>query len=326
MDANVLALLLELKRLRKEWNEADHPRVPRGNPDGGQFTEKHGEVPVFHEEHADADAARAAATEWMGKHYPQTRVNFHKIDPRLLHEIVDEYHSLAKEYPFVADKIVFFGNYSFGSEPGPKSYYTNEKGVSGCLAIFHCHDPDKNEKLEIIMNEKWFGDLDSYMNYMVSWAKDYDRIKTVGFNSPRTVVRHEFGHALRQALAASAMGGAGFTDYMLSNGVGSVMGTLGFMSNYHMEEGRKDKEKMISDYSLTNTTEWFAEAFAAIAHGNWRQRRTPGVRGLEAYLKYIGNMNEWKPNIDWVRRLKDPEERERWTARLREIERRIKGE
>ncbi|HEY65557.1 MAG TPA: hypothetical protein G4O02_13405 [Caldilineae bacterium] len=219
------------------------------------------------------------ATEWMHAHYPHIHTNFEGSDVRVVEEMVPEFHRLAQEYPYVAEKITFLG-----IAEAPSTLSNAYAWADG-------------QTFSISFNPRFARD---YQTFMRSLKEDEE----IGFHPAGTgsiagVMAHEFGHLLNRYLITSTKA---FSPVVRPDG-------LGLVSDAKRQFVQAVKAtRRLSEYALYNEREAWAEAFTS-SRFTPRRRWTRYVRALEKLLQATADPARWRDEWRWTTDLSS-EERE----------------
>lgn len=191
------------------------------------------------------------AKQWAEKKYPHIAWDFNGVHIETLNPSLKEFDRLASEYPEVSKRLTYFGTHK--SEISPIWGYHWEEGE-----LAHA---SKNGIL-IGVNPKYYGDENGAL------IKAIEKTANNGFhpkvcNNIESIVTHEFGHQVY--------------NWQYSKSSKSREKLLDFCrDNFSREQA-----KTVSVYACYSWEEAWAEAFAALYHGEIENEL---VKALKSFL------------------------------------------
>ncbi len=154
----------------------------------------------------------------------------------------------------------------------------------------------------IFLNPKYFGDPLLAEN-MANWAKTtmVNGVEMPGFHDgmedPRSIITHEFGHVLDDALSFT---NASFTSVVRASGFGRISDTTSMFKKEHFAALSSARAMPITQYARTNDKEWFAETFAATRWGDKRARNSMDFYNMRSFLNIVASPNNRTSNTTWL--------------------------
>ena len=174
---------------------------------------------------------------------------FRSVDPRVLDDVVHALDPLMAEYPQVSDRFARFGSKFRISVSDSRDLFME---AYGGLAVNPSATSDYRDAIGQV--------VEGYTNVTRNDAVGRDlRWQVRGEGTLRTVVTHEFGHNLDSAVQDRFVtyGPSGDpTDFVLDHDG---------LRRYERELMDLTRAHTVSDYSMTNSSEAFAEGFAEYA-------------------------------------------------------------
>lgn len=217
----------------------------------------------------------ADAQSWASKKYKHILWELEGLDPDVLNKSIKMFDQLAQEYPEVVKRLKYVGT---RKSKGPFSGYQWKKGQ-------YAHAATNGQYIGI--NPVYYGDYGKFLascnrGAMGGWHPR-------GSTGVESVLTHEFGHQVHNWLLAQT--DKAFLPVVATDGFGLVNATV----------DRWIKDAPVNDlcgYAKTNGREKFAEAFAALYHGDKKDRANKTVKSLDALLDMVKDPTKWHDSYE----------------------------
>jgi len=237
-------------------------------------------------ERRDEEARKLKKLEQEYEDWYGIKFDLEGMDYKIAKETLEQFDSLAAEYPNTAARLTYIGTYQ---NPTKKPYYGGFQ--NGTIA--HATADGRT----IAFNPQFFGDAEEF-------KATKDRLRNTNWSvqdgSFGTSVTHEFGHQLDN-YAQSLPDEIPVADYTMESGVGEY---------WHIRALHYETYKNApSDYSLseyaTKPSRWnfkypYAEARAESIAAAWHRAENDRTEFDKAVEKFLTASDEWTP--EWTER------------------------
>lgn len=236
----------------------------------------------------------ASAKDWARQKYPNVFFDFTGIDLDALNPTLKKFDELATLYPEVVAQLKYVGTYAEDADVIPQ-YLKSGFNATENQANAYAHAWFQGDGIGL--NTRWYGDARKFAESTAEGARFGWHPR--GSGGIESVMTHEFGHLVQAYYQSSAR--TAFTDGVRMSGDGRIMTAVRAFLDNHSIPGTA-----LSQYSLTNQAELWAEAFTAVYHPDPSTDRLSFVRDLRALLEFLierptlneGDFKMWKECTD----------------------------
>ncbi len=221
------------------------------------------------------------AARWAKGAYPDIEWDFDGAHIDTINPTLVQFDKLAKEYPGAAANLGYVGTYK------KRGQTDSAFGNNGAIAHASFGTRDQRNG-RIGLNPEYYGKPDKFREAVQRGEQSGWFPK--GVNSFEAIITHEFGHVVHGWLLSQPS--TAFHKVVRISGLGLIGDTTRFWLESHK------RTKALSQYSLTNDNESWAEGFASLyftPKRQWIKR----VRDQRAFLDMVADTSRWLKQGEW---------------------------